>query len=469
MNSEFITRPLVVTIAGSDPVAGAGIQTDLKAFNAINVYGTSVITCITAQNTKGVQAIEPLSKEIISAQLDSVLNDVRPRVIKTGMLYSAEIVSLITEKIKEYQKLIVSKKGVEKIQLVVDPVMSATTGGSLANLDHEFDRFLDSIKNSLIPIATIITPNVHEAEKLIRHTVKTSEDVKNALEKLARLGASYVLLKGGHIQEAKTSGMNTIESVDYLYNRDLQKFSAQRYSKDVHGTGCTFASLIAGGLVKGFSVPQAVELAKRIVTSGIKNSLEIGDGVDVVNVSIEQFDYRILNEIEIQLSLAINKLVNILEPYFIPEVGINIGYSKLNAVDTNDICALTGRIIRVGNQAKCYGTVQFGASKHVARIILTVMDRDKDFRSAMNIKYKPDIIERCKEVGFSTGSFDRLNEPGDTSSMEWGTKTVIDDLGYVPDIIFDNGGIGKEPMIRILGKNPEDVLIKLEQIIKVKS
>jgi hydroxymethylpyrimidine/phosphomethylpyrimidine kinase len=172
---------------------------------------------------------------------------------------------------------------------------------------------------------------------------------------------------------------------------------------------------------------------------------------------------------EIQLSYIISELVDVLEPYFIPEVGINIGYAKLHATTPSDVYALSGRIIRVGNQARCYGTVESGASKHIARIILTAMSKNEKFRSAMNIKYRPEIVEQCKKLGLTIGSFDRLNEPGDTSSMEWGTKTVIEELGYVPDVIFDKGGVGKEPMIRILGNDPEDVLNIIKRIIKGRS
>jgi len=126
---------------------------------------------------------------------------------------------------------------------------------------------------------------------------------------------------------------------------------------------------------------------------------------------------------------------------------------------------LTGRIIRVGQKINYLGEAEFGASKHIARIILTVMKKDKTIRAAMNIKYRPEIIEKCKKLNYTIGTFDRGNEPKESSTMEWGTENAIKDLGFVPDIIFDTGGIGKEPMIRILGTDPEDVIKKIKSIV----
>jgi hydroxymethylpyrimidine/phosphomethylpyrimidine kinase len=166
-----------------------------------------------------------------------------------------------------------------------------------------------------------------------------------------------------------------------------------------------------------------------------------------------------------ELKPKLYELVDILPVQFVPEVGINFGYALESAQILDDICALEGRLIRVGDNIGHCGGLKFGSSKHVGRIILTTMKYDPEFRSAMNIKYKPEIVEICSSLKFTTGSFKRAEEPQESSTMEWGTESAIKKLGKVPDIIYDTGGVGKEPMIRILGKNPQDVMDKLKLIV----
>ena len=169
-----------------------------------------------------------------------------------------------------------------------------------------------------------------------------------------------------------------------------------------------------------------------------------------------------------ELKNAIQKLLSILPPNFGPEVGMNFAYALKTAQKFHHICAINGRIIKTKNEAEICGNIDFGSSQHVASIILAVMSVDKNVRSAANICYSKEVIELCKKAKLSIGSFDRKNEPSNVvSTMEWGTKYAISKLGFVPDIIFDTGGIGKEPMIRVLGNNPEDVLYKLIKLIKI--
>lgn len=459
--------PVVLTIAGSDSSGGAGIQADLKAFTACDVYGASVITCVTAQNTKSVQAVEPLGTEIITAQLQAVLTDLKPVTIKTGMLYSKEIVMAVVTKLKEYQELLEKSNKNSRIILVVDPVMQATTGADLTggNGQKKFDEFLSALKNSLFPLATLITPNLPEAEKLLNIEIVTEEDRRNASIELQKFGSKYVLLKGGHFSKTDSKDDNSQYATDLLYDGEFHEFKAPRINKDIHGTGCSFAALITGYLANGIEVPQAVQQAKELITEGIRNSISAGEGLEIIN--IEKVSKPKIDQPPIvsEVSKAGEELILILNPYFVPEVGINIGFAKPDAKSLQDICALTGRIIRVGKSVDVLGRAEFGASKHVARIILACMKNNENYRSAMNIKYRPEIIDECKKLNFTIGTFDRDKEPADTSSMEWGTNYVIENLGSVPDIIYDTGGIGKEPMIRVIGIDPEDVLNKVKRII----
>lgn len=459
------SSPVALTIAGSDSSGGAGIQADLKAFDICGVFGTCVITCITAQNTKGVQMIEPPSQKIIAAQLECVLSDLKPTAIKTGMLYSAEIIEIVTNGLKDYQKSTINTREKQRFKLVVDPVMQATTGMELTSGAENLNKFIDALKSSLFPLATVITPNIPEAENILGWKIKTQNDMRRACEELHTLGSKYVLLKGGHLLRENESNGISAEAVDILYNGNFQSYTKSRHLKDVHGTGCTFAALITGSLARGFDVPSAVKNAKELITRCIENSLTVGEGVEVVNISkIADNDSEHTN-IKSQITHAAEELTRILDPYVMPEVGINIGYALDDANTPQDVCALTGRLVRVGQEVKYLGEAEFGASKHIARIILTVMKNDEKVRAAMNIRYRPEIVEKCEKLNYTIGTFDRGNEPKESSTMEWGTENAIKDLGFVPDIIFDTGGIGKEPMIRILGTDPEDVIKKIKSIV----
>jgi hydroxymethylpyrimidine/phosphomethylpyrimidine kinase len=312
--------------------------------------------------------------------------------------------------------------------------------------------------------------------------VKTFEDMKSACRELKEFGSQYVLLKGGHrvqIVDEKpgnieVTGENTEneedmkfkgKAVDILYGDEYKLYSANYFDKSVHGTGCMFASAIAGYMAGALALEEAIEMAKKLVTSAIMQSSPIGEGIDSINITLkDQLDDEQL-QIITKVTKSVDKLLQILQTSFIPEVGINLGFARENAKELSEICALTGRIVRVGECVGTLGRAGFGASKHVGRIILAAMKYDVKSRSAVNIKFRQEIIETCKHLGFSVGTFSRENEPEDVSSMEWGTQAAIEQLGYVPDIIYDTGGIGKEPMIRILGKDPEDVVSKLETII----
>jgi predicted fused transcriptional regulator/phosphomethylpyrimidine kinase len=193
-----------------------------------------------------------------------------------------------------------------------------------------------------------------------------------------------------------------------------------------------------------------------------------GKGADVLNFSwnamTEMPSYFSANEhfaVWLELKKAVDVLLTFLPKEFVPEVGMNIGYALQDAKKLDDICAINGRIVKTKDKPVRYGSIEFGVSKHVASIILAAMKFDCKTRCAMNLKYSDENIEKCKKARFKIGTFDRIQEPHEAkSTMEWGTTKTIQKLGSVPDIIYDTGGNGKEPMIRILGKNPKDVVNK---------
>jgi hydroxymethylpyrimidine/phosphomethylpyrimidine kinase len=433
--------PNALTIAGSDSVGGAGLQADLKSFEAVGVHGCSVITCITSQNTKRVSDIFPLPASVVASQLESVLEDVDLDAIKTGMLYSSEIVLTIAGTIK----------GV-RIPIVVDPVMAATTGSSL----HR-EGFVEALIAKLIPVATLVTPNIREASSLSGIDVKNQKSAIAAAYEILELGPKAVLLKGGHLRES--------EAADFLVTKEgVVRIVSPRAKAEVHGTGCALASLIAANLATGLELEQAVRRSKGMIYKAILAREIVGAGVPCANplavLRIEAEKPAMLEALE----LAGKELESLMNADLVPEVGSNMGYAVLGALDLDEVAAFNGRIVRVGTEARKVGCARFGASKHVARIVIAASAHDPEKRCALNIKYSEDNISACRKARLAVASFDRESEPKGVSSMTWGVHEAIEDFGSVPDIIFDKGGVGKEPMIRVLGTSPEDVLAKLKRM-----
>ena len=427
-----------LTIAGSDSGGGAGIQADLKSFAAVGVHGTSVLTCVTAQNTRGVASIFPLPAGEIRSQLRAVLSDFGIRAAKTGMLYSGDIVRAVANELRR-----------RKFPLVVDPVMVATVGASLQTADLR-----DALVDALLPGADLVTPNAFEVEQLTRHRVRSLADARRAARAITDLGVGAVLVKGGHLRG---------DLVDVLY-RDggFREFRSHRYPEGLHGSGCTLASSIAAYMALGHGLDEAIALGRRRVMAGFSTAYRPGHGVGVINSHFTPDRYAVWEAVTAAASVA----ARLIPLAFAPEVGINLGYALPAAVGPDDVCALRGRILRVGDELAVTGPPAFGASRHIARVILTAMYFSPEARSAINLKYGGQSPTPFRRLGFAVGTFRREKQPLGTSTMEWGTRTAIGASGRVPDIVCDAGGIGKEAMMRVLGSNPTDVLRKVRKLVR---
>jgi hydroxymethylpyrimidine/phosphomethylpyrimidine kinase len=252
--------PIAVTIAGSDSSGGAGIQADLKTFSALGVYGASVITALTAQNTVGVDAIHDVPPDFIAAQMDAVFSDLEVGAVKIGMLSQAAVIETVAQRLDHWHAS----------KIVLDPVMVATSGDRLLTPDA-----IDVLRRVLIPRALVITPNLPEAAALLDSPSARSEDeMREQGERLLALGAQAVLIKGGHGDGA--------ESVDFFFEtRSCTRLAAPRIAtRNTHGTGCTLSSAIAAGLARGLDLAAAVAAAKTFVSAAIAASerLIVGGG-----------------------------------------------------------------------------------------------------------------------------------------------------------------------------------------------
>jgi len=259
-----------MTIAGSDSGGGAGIQADLKTFAALGVYGTSVLTAITAQNTVAVTAVHEVPADIIAAQIYAVVTDIGVDAVKTGMLSSGAIIECVAASLEKHRGN--DDSGAPGLgRLVVDPVMVAKSGDSLLREDA-----VGALRDQLLPLAAVVTPNIPEAETLTGRSIVTDDDVRKAARAIVAMGAASVVVKGGHREGPAT---------DLYYDGSkFREFTAPRIETlNTHGTGCTFASAVAAGLAKGLATEDAVGQAKEFVTEAIRRSFPIGRGHGPLN------------------------------------------------------------------------------------------------------------------------------------------------------------------------------------------
>ncbi|MQF64619.1 bifunctional hydroxymethylpyrimidine kinase/phosphomethylpyrimidine kinase [SAR202 cluster bacterium AC-409-J13_OGT_754m] len=246
----------VMTIAGSDSGAGAGIQADLKTFHALGVYGTSVITAVTAQNTLGVTSVLEMPTGMVIDQMDAILTDINTDAVKIGMMANMEIIRAVVERLAYY--------GISNV--VLDPVMIAKGGDRLLRADA-----VDAMRDEMFPFATVVTPNIPEAEILAQMEIRNNSQVRRAAEIIVAQGANSIVLKGGHFLG---------DAVDVFYDGEafIEFVRPRVNTRNSHGTGCTFSSAIAAGLGKGFKLDQSIEMAKEYVTRALMAAKSIGQG-----------------------------------------------------------------------------------------------------------------------------------------------------------------------------------------------
>ncbi|MGQ0570050.1 MAG: bifunctional hydroxymethylpyrimidine kinase/phosphomethylpyrimidine kinase [Armatimonadota bacterium] len=247
-----------MTIAGSDSGGGAGIQADLKTFTVLGVFGTSAITALTAQNTTGVTEIVEMAPSFVVEQIDQVMSDIGTDAVKTGMLSNAAIIDAVAAAIRRW----------EIARLVVDPVMIAKSGAPLLQPEAT-----DALRRVLLPVALVVTPNLHEASALVGRPVRTLDEMRAAAREIHAMGPRYVVVKGGHLEDSD-------QSIDVLFDGStFEQFAAPRApTRHTHGTGCVFSAAIAAELAKGQAVRDAVARAKEVITAAIAAGLPIGRG-----------------------------------------------------------------------------------------------------------------------------------------------------------------------------------------------
>ena len=430
----------ILSIGGSDPSSGAGIQSDIKTFSSFNIHGLTVITAITGQNTIRFGMVEPVSKEILENQIQTVISDFKIDGIKIGMVYNSQIIKVIYQQLKKL-----------KIPIIVDPIIKSTTGGILLKNSaiKDFQKFI-------MPLATIITPNEFEAKIISNMKTDSKISPKKMAEKIQKMGSKNVVITGIKTKNNEIS--------DFVLEKNKNYFiSGEKIINTNHGSGDNYSAVVTFALVKNKNIGKALRFAKQITQESIRNSKKIGKGIPITDIKKQ-------DNIKTELIKAINKFVEIKNIYKnIPECQTNFVFSKQNPKSTKDILGINGRIVKAGKQVLIAGDLKYGGSKHVATALLAMNKKSPEICSAINIKYQDNIISKIKKSKLISSSYDRSKEPKITkikkSSIEWGIENAIYNSKKIPDIIFHKGDFGKEPMIIIFGKTPNDILNKILKII----
>ena len=422
----------VLSIGGSDPSSGAGIQSDVKTFENHDVYGFTVITAITSQNTKKISKIAPISAKDIRTQLESVLSDFQIDAIKIGMVYDSSIIKIVNTMIKN-----------QKCPIVVDPIIESTTKKILLKKSA-----IDSYKKYIIPLATIITPNKKEA-KILSGTSKAED----AAKELQKLGAKNVIITG--FRESEKEIEDFVMEVDNNYILKGKKIKIIN-----HGSGCNYSASITASLARKKSIYEATVTAKEYVYQSIKKSKNLGKGIKITHKEI--------SKIQKELSHSISDFQNIKNvSKLIPECQTNFVFSKNKPKTIKNVLGISGRLVKSGNNVIQAGELVFGGSQHVATAVIQVSKKFSKIRSAINIKYEPKIITNAKKHRMSVLSYDRKNESKkskskENSSISWGISSCL--KSNIPDIIYHKGDFGKEPMIIVFGETPTEVVRKIKLI-----
>ncbi|WP_115865638.1 bifunctional hydroxymethylpyrimidine kinase/phosphomethylpyrimidine kinase [Halorussus litoreus] len=448
--------PVALTVAGSDSGGGAGVQADLATMAARGVHGTSALTAITAQNTAGVRASETLAPDLVVDQIDAVFADFEVGAVKTGMLGDEAVVAAVAEVLADADA-----------PVVVDPVVVAESGDRLLS-----SRGVERVREDLLPAASLVTPNVPEAELLAGLAIDGPGDARDAGRRLCELGVDAALVTGGHfdgdpVDVLVTGGEFGSGSRSGSESGPQETFRAERVPDAAsHGSGCTLSAAIAAELAGDASLAEAVEHGERHVDRAIRSGRRVGSGVGPVEhlapkkaaagtAGACEAVRRVVREFERQ---NVSRLL--------PEVGTNVAVAPDCAVDPADVAAVEGRIHRVfggssGSATRATGGVAPGASDHVARFLLGIRETDRRISAACNVRADDESVAAVRDR-WEAVTVDRADEPDDADgTMDWVAREAMANRNSAPDAVVDTGAVGKEPMVRVVAVDAAELVRKI--------
>lgn len=440
--------PVALTIAGSDSGGGAGIATDLKTFAALGVHGVCAVTAVTAQNSVMITGVVDVTSRMVEKQIDAVASDMCITAAKTGLLPNEDIVRILISKFDQY-----------RFPLVVDPIIFAGVGFRLITKESE-----KAILEELIPKATVLTPNIVEAEMLSGRRIEGASDFAKTAKELAKLGPEAVVIKGGHSSSKKVT--------DVLYWKgQIKTYSKPRIEpENIHGSGCAFSAAIAAFLAKGHQIDEAINEAEEFIQNALSSPIGVGYGAPIPNplAGIQPVEERF--KVLANLRLAVKNIEN--APRFselVPESRADILMALPSAKSQDEVAAIDGRIAVVNGRPRTVGFPWFGVSTR-APMILAMIKHNPNHRASVILRYSEKIVGACKAAGLIVSSFDRRDKPKKLKTerelMNWGISEAVRKAGHIPEVICDKGDIGKEQIIWIFAPSGLEAVKKSLDLLK---
>jgi phosphomethylpyrimidine kinase len=447
--------PCILTIAGSDSGGGAGIQADLKAITVLGGFGLSVLTALTAQNTKGVDAIHAPPASFVAQQLKTVLTDIDVAAAKTGMLFSASIMKAVAPFLRQ-----------AAFPVVVDPVCVSQSGHKLLQ-----DEAVETLRELIFPHATLLTPNIPEAELFTGLAIRTPEDIALAAARLLEMGPRAVLIKGGH-------GLDSVASTDW-YARPGQKplpFMQRRVStRNNHGTGCTLSASIATHLGHGLELSQAVREAQRYLNLCLRDEIQVGHGSGPPNHIAPLLKERERWPVLRALAAAVDELAAM------PGLGRLVGRAGMNfalampyAAGFDDVASLDAPLCRAADdRVVLAGRPAFGVERDEAAALLSARKVREDLHCCLSLRPGEDILAALEGLHVSVARFDRAEAPAgparnSDAALEWGAYHALSQHKAALSVgaLVDKGAFGVEGGICLWAAEPSELVRLVSRVLK---
>lgn len=442
---------VAMSINGSGSGSGFNIETDLMTFGALGVYGVSIITSIIIEESDSVVKVYDLPSELIYHQIKNVCESIGIDSAKIGVLTNSEMISSVAKALEECN-----------IKSVADPIIVSKNGAKLLK-----DNALETLVKRLLPKTLITVLNVAEASILSGLKVENLEDAKLIARLIhERYGIPAVMIRGKELRESKTM-------VDVLYyDNNYYFFESESSPRECYyEVNSSFSATLAAYLAKGFAVIDAINEAKKFMTILLRYGIDINDDRCFINpavyIEIPAAKYEAIENVRKAVEILLENQ-NLVLPYT-PEVGINVAEAikPMYVFSINDVAGVEGRIVKAGNRLIKVGEIRMGGSSHLARLLIALIRSGYSLRGAINVRFDKSLVEKAVRKGYKVVFIDRRKEPEEikdapTGTMEWIASQISDEI---PDLIYDIGDIGKEPMIRILGDNSIRAVEKLIRIL----
>lgn len=442
-----VTPPVVLTIAGSDSGGGAGIQADLKTIEAGGGFGTSAITSVTAQHTRGVESTHVLPRDEVQAQCEAVFGDFDVGALKTGMLATTELVDLVTEQVRQ-----------TAAPAVVDPVMVAASG------DRLLDPSAESAYEALVAEAALVTPNADEAEVLTGIEATDTDSAIEAGQRLLEMGATAALVKGGHVPGPEVADvLVTEEGVETIAHPRVD-------TEATHGSGCTLSAAVATRLAHDDTLSAAVRSGVDLLERGVRYGLDVGEGPGAVHHMVDLRNQAAREPTAEDVADIVADLVEMDVSPLVAEVGMNVVGATPYAESPDECAAVEGRITRTFDGVTPNRGVRFGASSHVARFLLATREYEPAYQFAVNCRFGDEVERALDSLDWTVSSYNRSEQPADVesvegSTMQWGAKQAFGERAETPVAVFDPGAVGKEPMVKLLAAEPAALVERVERLL----